>query len=119
MSEARPALEGVGDGEVAGAVEGVDAERAVVLSESQQVDVAHLPLYLQESGGIQVTTKEGFTQAKERVIAMFEREAVGRFLEEARGNISVAAQRAGITRRNFHRLLSKYSINRKNYRKES
>ena len=94
-------------------------ERAVVLSESQQVDVAHLPLYLQESGGIQVTTKEGFTQAKERVIAMFEREAVGRFLEEARGNISVAAQRAGITRRNFHRLLSKYSINRKNYRKES
>ena len=94
-------------------------ERAVVLSESQQVDVVHLPLYLQESGGIQVTTKEGFAQAKERVIAMFEREAVGRFLEEARGNISVAAQRAGITRRNFHRLLSKYSINRKKYKRES
>jgi hypothetical protein len=28
MSEARAALEGVGDGEVAGAIEGVDAERA-------------------------------------------------------------------------------------------
>jgi transcriptional regulator with GAF, ATPase, and Fis domain len=94
-------------------------ERAVVLSESQQVEVTHLPLYLQESGSIQVTTKEGFAQAKERVISMFEREAVARFLAEARGNVSVAAQKAGITRRNFHRLLSKYSISSRKYKKES
>jgi len=91
-------------------------ERAVVLSSSQQVDVAHLPLYLQESGPIGVATKEGFVQAKERVVAMFEKEAVARFLSEARGNISVAAQKAGITRRNFHRLLSKYSINTKKFK---
>jgi transcriptional regulator with GAF, ATPase, and Fis domain len=94
-------------------------ERAVVLSSSQQVDVAHLPNYLQESGPIGVTTQEGFLQAKERVVAMFEREAVARFLAEARGNISMAAQRAGITRRNFHRLLSKYSINTKKFKDES
>ena len=94
-------------------------ERAVVLSSDQQVEVAHLPLYLQESGPIQVTTREGFVQAKERVISMFEKEAVARFLSEARGNISVAAQKAGITRRNFHRLLSKYSINTKKFKIES
>jgi transcriptional regulator with PAS, ATPase and Fis domain len=94
-------------------------ERAVVLSESQQVEVAHLPLYLQESGPIQVSTKEGFVQAKERVVSMFEKEALARFLSEARGNISVAAQKAGITRRNFHRLLSKYSINSRKYKSES
>src|SRR6266545_6944865 len=70
-------------------------ERAVVLSSSQQIDVAHLPLYLQESGPIGVTTQQGFVQAKERVISMFEKEAVARFLSEARGNISVAAQKAG------------------------
>jgi DNA-binding NtrC family response regulator len=94
-------------------------ERAVVLTSGQQVDVAHLPLYLQESGPIRVTTQEGFVQAKERVVSMFEKEAVARFLSEARGNISVAAQKAGITRRNFHRLLSKYSISSKKFKKES
>src|SRR5216684_3965190 len=88
-------------------------ERAVVLSSSQQVEVALLPLYLQESGPIRVTSQEGFVQAKERVVSMFEKEAVARFLSEARGNVSVAAQKAGITRRNFHRLISKYSINTK------
>jgi DNA-binding NtrC family response regulator len=50
---------------------------------------------------------------------MFEKEALARFLSEARGNISVAAQKAGITRRNFHRLLSKYSINSRKYKSES
>jgi DNA-binding NtrC family response regulator len=88
----------------------------VVLSSGQQVDVAHLPLYLQESGPIRVSAQEGFVQAKERVVAMFEKEAVTRFLSEARGNISVAAKKAGITRRNFHRLLSKYSINTKKFK---
>jgi transcriptional regulator with GAF, ATPase, and Fis domain len=91
-------------------------ERAVVLSSNQQVEVAHLPLYLRDASPIQVTTQEGFVQAKERVVAMFEKEAVARFLSEARGNISVAAQKAGITRRNFHRLLSKYSINTKKFK---
>jgi transcriptional regulator with PAS, ATPase and Fis domain len=93
-------------------------ERAVVLSSSQQVEVALLPLYLQESGPIRVTTQEGFVHAKERVVSMFEKEAVARFLSEARGNISVAAQKAGITRRNFHRLISKYSINTKKFKTE-
>ena len=78
--------------------------------------MAHLPLDLRDASPIQVTTQEGFVQAKERVVAMFEKEAVARFLSEARGNISVAAQKAGITRRNFHRLLSKYSINTKKFK---
>jgi transcriptional regulator with GAF, ATPase, and Fis domain len=91
-------------------------ERAVVLSSGRQVDATHLPLYLQESGPIGVTAREGFVQAKERMVATFEKEAVTRFLSEARGNISIAARKAGITRRNFHRLLSKHSINSKKFR---
>src|SRR5260370_2204682 len=86
-------------------------ERAVVLSSNQQVEAAHLPLYLRAASPIPVTTQDGFVQAEERVASMFDKEAAARFLSEARGNISVAAQKAGITRRNFHRLLSKYSIN--------
>jgi DNA-binding NtrC family response regulator len=76
------------------------------------VEVAHLPLPLQEEppAQVRVTTEEGFLEGKERLIALFEREAVARFLGEAKGNVSKAALRAGITRRNFHRLISKYSI---------
>jgi len=90
-------------------------ERAVVLASSRQIDVTHLPFHVQEIGPMGITTEEGFLRGKERVVALFEREAVIRFLTEARGNISAAAKRAGITRRNFHRLISKHSINRSNY----
>ena len=89
-------------------------ERAVVLSSTRQIDVAHLPFQAQEDspGRFRVTTDERFLEAKERVVTMFEREAVTRFLAEAGGNVSKAAIRAGITRRNFHRLMFKYSISR-------
>jgi transcriptional regulator with GAF, ATPase, and Fis domain len=93
-------------------------ERAVVLATTRQIEVAHLPIHLQESGPISMTTEEGFLKAKERVIALFERQAIIRFMTEARGNISSAAQRAGITRRNFHRLLSKHSVNTKKFKSE-
>jgi transcriptional regulator with GAF, ATPase, and Fis domain len=90
-------------------------ERAVVLATGRQIEVSHLPFHVQETAPIRVTTEEGFLQGKERVVALFEREAVVRFLMEARGNISRAAKRAGITRRNFHRLMAKYSIKRADY----
>jgi DNA-binding NtrC family response regulator len=94
-------------------------ERAVVLAPGRQVEVAHLPFDRQESSPIGVTTKETFLDGKARVVALFEREAVSRFLAESRGNISLAAQRSGITRRNFHRLISKYTIKRRDYTDES
>jgi len=87
-------------------------ERAVVLAPGRQVDLAHLPFHAPERDALPAEAGESFTQGKERVITRFEREAVVRFLAEARGNVSVAARRAGITRRNFHRLISKHSINR-------
>ena len=83
---------------------------------ASEVESRTCPLYLQERGPIRVTTEEGFVEAKERVVADVRAEAVTRFLAEARGNISVAAKQARITRRNFHRLLSKYSINSKEFK---
>jgi DNA-binding NtrC family response regulator len=90
-------------------------ERAVVLASGRQVEVSHLPFHLQDGGSMRIATEEGFLRAKERVIALFERDAVIRFLTEARGNISSAARIAGITRRNLHRLLLKHSIKRSDY----
>jgi transcriptional regulator with GAF, ATPase, and Fis domain len=90
-------------------------ERAVVLAPGRQIETEHLPVHRHEARQIHVTTAESFAQGKARVVALFEREAIGRFLTEARGNISLAAQRSGITRRNFHRLISKYKLKREDF----
>jgi len=94
-------------------------ERAVVLAPGRQIETDHLPFYRQELNPIGVMTAESFVRGKARVVVLFEREAVNRFLREARGNISLAAQKAGITRRNFHRLIAKHSINRRDFTSES
>ena len=95
-------------------------ERAVVLASGRQIEVAHLPFNLQETGApIRLIAEEGFLRGKGRVVSLFEREALTRFLAESRGNISAAAKRAGITRRNFHRLLLKHSIRRSDFSGES
>jgi len=93
-------------------------ERSVVLTAGREVDVGHLPLYLQEGGPIRFRPEEGFLKAKERTVTLFEREAIARFLTEAGGNISLAARKAGITRRNFHRLIAKHAIDTRSFRGE-
>lgn len=94
-------------------------ERAVVLTSSRQIEPGHLPLGMKEEMSRLPPPKGGLLDAKVRVVADFEREAIIRFLREAAGNISLAAQRARITRRNFHRLIAKYSINPRNYKYET
>jgi transcriptional regulator with GAF, ATPase, and Fis domain len=91
-------------------------ERAVVLAESRQIEVTHLPLHLQAVPVGGVSAGEGLLEAKERMVIGFEREALARFLAETRGNVSRAARLARITRRNFHRLLLKHSIKADKYR---
>jgi transcriptional regulator with GAF, ATPase, and Fis domain len=91
-------------------------ERAVVLAESRQVEMSHLPLHLQAVPAPGVSAGEGLLEAKERMVTGFEREALVRFLAEARGNVSRAARLARITRRNFHRLLVKHSIKADKYK---
>jgi transcriptional regulator of acetoin/glycerol metabolism len=41
---------------------------------------------------------------------------VVKLLEESRGNVSIAAKRARITRRNFHRLLTRHKLDARQYR---
>jgi transcriptional regulator with GAF, ATPase, and Fis domain len=94
-------------------------ERAVVLATTRQVEVALLPLHLQESAPAAMHTGERFHEAKERAVALFERDAIIRFLGETRGNVSAAAKRAGITRRNFHRLIVKHGLNTQSFRSET
>jgi len=94
-------------------------ERAVVLAPGRQIEASHLPFHLQDVEPMKVAADDGLLAAKERLIAMFERDAVVRLLTETRGNISMAAKKAGMTRRNFHRLLLKYSIRRSDFISEN
>src|SRR5215813_1858718 len=94
-------------------------ERAVVLATSREVEVALLPLHLQENAPATMRSGERFQEAKERAVARFEQDAITRFLGEARGNVSAAAKRAGITRRNLHRLIVKYGLNTRKFRDET
>jgi transcriptional regulator with PAS, ATPase and Fis domain len=89
-------------------------ERAVVLASERFIEARHLPLHLQEPNKLELTAEDGLLAGKERLIREFERQAVLRFLRETGGNVSAAARKARITRRNFHRLLAKHSIDRLN-----
>src|SRR5438128_8492841 len=85
-------------------------ERAVVLALERSIEPEHLPLHLQEPRGLSGPSEDGLLAGKERLVREFERQAVLRLLRESRGNVSAAAKKAKITRRNFHRLLLKYRI---------
>jgi transcriptional regulator with PAS, ATPase and Fis domain len=90
-------------------------ERAVVLAQTQKVEAHHLPLHIQ-MGKTKVNTKDGFMIAKKMLITEFEKEALSRYLSEAHGNISRAAERAKIPRRTFHRLMEKYKISGRSFK---
>ncbi|OLB95541.1 MAG: hypothetical protein AUH30_14845 [Candidatus Rokubacteria bacterium 13_1_40CM_68_15] len=94
-------------------------ERAVVLARDRSIEPEHLPLHLQEPRGLAVPSDDGLLAGKERLVREFERQAVLRFLRESRGNVSAAAKKARITRRNFHRLLLKHQISPAEFRTET
>jgi two-component system nitrogen regulation response regulator GlnG len=53
---------------------------------------------------------EGFREAKERLIAGWERDYVTQLLRRAGGNVSKAAREGGLDRVYLHRLIKKYNI---------
>src|SRR5881396_1861586 len=94
-------------------------ERAVVLAGGGAVEPAHLPLHIQGTPTLGMTAGEGLLAGKTRLVHEYERQTVARLLAETRGNVSIAAKLARITRRNFHRLLTKHRINPREFKKES
>ncbi|MBU0681814.1 MAG: sigma-54 dependent transcriptional regulator [Proteobacteria bacterium] len=57
-----------------------------------------------------------YNQAKEESMTLFSQKYLTRALENAVGNISVAARQAGIGRQSFQRLLKRYSIDASTFR---
>jgi transcriptional regulator with PAS, ATPase and Fis domain len=94
-------------------------ERAVVLARDRSIAPDHLPMHLQGTPALSVSPDEGLAAGKERIVREFERQAAQRFLADARGNVSAAAKKARITRRNFHRLLARLKIDPSPFRSGS
>ncbi len=89
-------------------------EHAVVLTNTDEIDLPHLPLILQPDDFKALLPNEplegGLMRMKAAVVDRFEYEAVCRYLAENNGNVSRAARAAGVPRRTFQRLMAKHQI---------
>jgi DNA-binding NtrC family response regulator len=55
---------------------------------------------------------QSFHPAKDRLVALFEKEYLGRLVVRAGGNMSKAARLAGVDRTTLYRLMEKHSMQR-------
>jgi transcriptional regulator with GAF, ATPase, and Fis domain len=94
-------------------------ERAATFAEREEIRPRDLPSELASEGGYrpraQVLTESArlkmpFKDAKEILLASFEREYVVELLHKHGMNISAAAREAGLDRRHIYRLMRKYEI---------
>ena len=90
-------------------------ERAMLLSESNQVMPADLPEEIIEAPGSPAPDGD-FNSAKRRAVNQFELAYLQALLKEAGGNISRAATRAGLQRTALHRLLVRHGLKAEDYR---
>ncbi len=93
-------------------------ERAFSLTDSGAITPSDLPAHLVRKGlaVLPIDTRRPFKEAKRVYIEPFEREYLTKLLLECRGNVSRSAQRAGLDRSSFQRLMKKYSIRSEDYR---
>lgn len=93
-------------------------ERAVSLTEFNQITPLDLPLTILESvKGTVPSNEESFRAAKRRVIEEFESRYLSEVLSETAGNVSEAARRCGMQRSAFQRLMAKYNLQTVGFRR--
>jgi len=89
-------------------------ERAVVLSEGDTITVNDLP-FRPEIPTVQIGDLP-YKEAKERLISRFERDYFEKLLKETGGNISQAARRAGMDRKNFYDKIKRLGLKVEEFR---
>jgi DNA-binding NtrC family response regulator len=95
-------------------------ERGVIFSRTQALTIADLQLEGSASGVLPPMDAAGpelpFREAKERAIEHFHSRYIRRLLEQHGGNISRAAESAGIQRQYLHRLMKEAGIESTEYK---
>jgi len=100
-------------------------ERAVVLATGENIVARELPPGILREVFYQGEKQEGgselvnlpYREAKEEVMLQFNRKYIGALLQQSQGNISLASQRAGMDRNNFKKIIKKFGIDAKTYKK--
>jgi DNA-binding NtrC family response regulator len=93
-------------------------ERAVSLTEFNQITPLDLPLSMLESVKGEVRpTEETFRAAKRRLVEEFESRYLSQMLSESGGNVSEAARLCGMKRSAFQRLMAKYCLQTLEFRR--
>ncbi len=102
-------------------------ERAVVLSSAETLTARDLPPKLlrhvfyekDEDDGLAEWMHMSYKQAKDKALTDFNVKYIGGLLQMTQGNISLASQRAGMDRNNFKKIIKRYDINAKAFKKTS
>jgi DNA-binding NtrC family response regulator len=89
-------------------------ERAVLLSGENEISLDDLAAPDVEEA---LATGNAFRQAKRRHVESFEKNYIVALLKECEGNISKAALKAGLARRNFQSLIKKHQLKPNSFRK--
>jgi two-component system response regulator HydG len=92
-------------------------ERAIALTVSDQVELAALPKQLREPSQLQPGTVAVLSEiSREEALDSAEVSYLTMLLEKHDGNISQAAQQAGLSRQGMHKLLKKHGISAAEFR---
>ena len=95
-------------------------ERAYILETSSVLTPQNFPSDMvlhSETAAPQDRTAASLAQARQFAIEAFEKSYLTMLLEKTQGKINLSAQMAGITTRQLNRLLSRYGLNKKNFKK--
>ena len=94
-------------------------QRAVVLTEDNTINLPHLPEHLSKGTTISIDSEKplNFRDAKQQAVEAFEREYLIKCLESSNGNITNAANIAGMHAKNFHVKMTKYGIDPNEFKK--
>jgi Nif-specific regulatory protein len=91
--------------------------RAVILAEGETIQVEDLPLTMVRQPAAPSADQEiNFNLAKQKTVEKFEREFIAARLRETQGNISEAARRSGMHKKNFIQKMQQYGITKENLR---
>jgi len=100
-------------------------ERAVVLSEGPTIRTSDLPAKLLSTNFFLAHAEEydlsqfAYKDAKKKALALFHKTYLSNLLEQAQGNITEASTKAGLDRSNFKKIIRKYDIDLKEFRRTS
>ncbi len=100
-------------------------ERAVVLAPGNLISARELPpkilsemFYVPERSSDPLTVNLPYQEAKEKALNLFNRAYISNLLKETSGNISLASSHAGMDRSNFKKIVRKYDINLREFKKK-